>query len=132
MTISKKDLLPVGFFFALITIAAVAGKTMLAQHKIDYRVVIGANVLLFFISVLSFGMIIKALRSGRAQAFQNSLMGGTMLKLFVLGTAALIYLFVAKEHRSIGAVFVAMGLYIVYTILDTGIALKANKQHGRH
>jgi hypothetical protein len=132
MKTSSKDLLPLTLLSALVLAACILFKQQLAAWHIDFRVVVGANLLLYFISAITFRMMLRALERKNANAFQASVMGGTMIKLFVLGAAALIYLFVAKSNRSINAVFVSMGLYVVYTVLDTRIALKANRENGRN
>ena len=59
-------------------------------------------------------------------AMVRGVMGSTVLKLFVLGTAAFIYLYQAGETKNINGLFFSMGLYILYTWLDVRIALKGN------
>lgn len=58
----------------------------------------------------------------------RGVMAGTFLKLFVLAAATLIYLFNAGEDRSVNAVFVGMGLYIIYTWLEVRISLRMNQK----
>jgi len=46
--------------------------------------------------------------------------------LFVLGSAAIVYLYNAGENKSINAIFLGMGLYIMYTWLEVKLSLKIN------
>jgi len=96
--------------------------------KIDHIVVIVANSLLFGIAAFTMSMHVKAIKNPNPNVFARSVMGGTVIKLFVLGAAVLIYLAAAGKNRSIYAVFVAMGLYIIYSIMEVRIALQLNKK----
>jgi hypothetical protein len=53
-------------------------------------------------------------------------MGGMFLKLFALAGAVIIYLLAAGPARSVNAVFIGMGLYIIYTWLEVRISLRLN------
>ncbi len=50
-------------------------------------------------------------------------MGSVVLKLFVLGTAAFVYLYNAGENKNVNGLFIGMALYILYTWLDVRIGL---------
>jgi hypothetical protein len=62
----------------------------------------------------------------------RGVMGSVVLKLFVLGTAAFIYLYNVGEAQSVNGIFVSMGLYIVYTWLEVKMAMqiKPTKKDG--
>ena len=61
----------------------------------------------------------------------RGVMGSVVLKLFVLGTAAFLYLYAAGESKSVNALFISMGLYLVYTWLEVRIAMGLNPpKHG--
>ncbi len=114
--------------YILINIPFFIWGSRLDALKIDHVVVIVANSLLFGIAVITMSMHVKAVKNPNPHVFARSVMGGTVIKLFVLGAAVLIYLALAGKNRSIYAVFVAMGLYIVYSILEVRIALQLNKK----
>jgi len=54
-------------------------------------------------------------------------MSVTLLKMLVLGGAAVFYLILAKD-RSVYAIVVSMGLYFVYLFVEISIASKINKE----
>jgi len=56
----------------------------------------------------------------------RGVMAGMFLKLFGLAAAAVIYLFAAGAGRNVNALFVSMGLYILYTWLEVRISLQLN------
>jgi hypothetical protein len=60
----------------------------------------------------------------------RSVMGATLLKLFVLATAAFIYLFLKKSANVTYTLFIVMFMYIVYTALEVRTALKMNDNNG--
>jgi Kef-type K+ transport system membrane component KefB len=91
-------------------------------------VVIGANILMFFISVYNGFQHLKAMQQTNSHAMVRGVMGSTVLKLFVLGTAAFVYLYNAGENKNVNGLFIGMGLYIVYTWLDVRIALTVNPE----
>jgi len=104
--------------FAIVTILAFVLKEQLAQIKIDYKVVAGANAILFALSIFSLFMHTRALENSNPNVFVRSVMIANVLKLIGLASAALIYISVAGTNTSSNAVFVALFLYIVYTWVE--------------
>ena len=51
-----------------------------------------------------------------------------MVKLFFLATLVLVYLMAAGENRSVYAVIVSMGCYIIYSWLETRISLQLKSE----
>ncbi len=125
MTKEKRNFfLPVLFIFMFINALAIVFTSALKKHQVDNMVLIVANTLLFLISVISLKMQINGANHANPHAMVRGVMGSVVLKLFVLGTAAFIYLYQAGEQKSINALFASMALYILYTWLEVRIALK--------
>lgn len=125
MTKEKRKLfLPVLFIFMLINALAIVFASALKKYQVDNMVLIVANTLLFLISVISLKMQINGVNNANPHAMVRGVMGSVVLKLFVLGTAAFIYLYQAGEQKSINALFASMALYILYTWIEVRIALK--------
>lgn len=104
----------------------------LKAKQIDPMVVASANTLLFLICTYSIYTQSKSVQNQNPHAMVRGVMGSVVLKLFVLGTAAFLYLYNAGESAGINGIFVSMGLYILYTWLEVKIAMKINpgKKHG--
>ena len=96
----------------------------LAAYKINWVVVEGANAVLFVFTFLNIYFQKKNINNPNQSAVIRGVMAGTFLKLMGLAAAALIYLVVAGANRSVNAVFVGMGLYIIYTWLEVKISLQ--------
>ncbi|PJE47223.1 MAG: hypothetical protein CUR34_06765 [Sediminibacterium sp.] len=122
----KKLYLPLAILFFLVTAICYFFGTVLKQKQIDPGVVAGANSLLFIICFYSLRSQLKSMDNTNPHAMVRGVMGSVVLKLFVLGAAAFIYLYNAGEAKSVNALFVSMGLYILYTWLEVKIAMQLN------
>lgn len=104
----------------------------LKLKQIDPIMVAGANTLLFVICTIGIRSQIRSVNNTNPHAMVRSVMGSVVLKLFVLGSAAFIYLYNMGEAQSVNGIFVSMGLYILYTWLEVKIAMqiKPTKKDG--
>lgn len=129
----RKLYLPAFIIFILINALAVVFAKKLQQNDIDSSVIIGANSLLFVLALISAYMHAKAATNSNPNAFVRSVMGATVLKLFVIAGAAFIYLFAAGANKSVKALLTAMVLYLIYTIIEVRTAFAINrKKDGLH
>lgn len=122
----KKLYLPLVILFILVTAICFLFGSVLKQKQIDPLVVSGANSLLFIICIYSIRSQLKSMDNTNPHAMVRGVMGSVVLKLFVLGAAAFVYLYNAGKAVSINALFVSMGLYIVYTWLEVKTAMQLN------
>ncbi len=122
----KKLYLPLIILFVSINAVSIVFKPFMVQHQIDNAVVISSNTLLFFISIMSLYMQLKSVNNPNPHAMVRGVMGSVVLKLFVLGTAAFLYLYAAGETKSVNALFISMALYLIYTWLEVRLALQLN------
>ncbi len=122
----KKLYLPLIILFVIINAISIVFKSFMVKHHIDNAVVISANTLLFFISLISLYMQLKSVNNPNPHAMVRGVMGSVVLKLFVLGTAAFLYLYAAGETKSVNALFISMALYLIYTWLEVRLALQLN------
>ncbi len=118
--------LPLVLVFVMVNFMSVLLGSVLKSWNADPWVIAGANCLLFLISIYNAIQHLKVMAQTNSHAMVRGVMGSTVLKLFVLGTAAFIYLYNAGELRNVNGLFISMGLYILYTWLDVRIALKGN------
>ena len=119
----KQVFLPFVLVFLVVNLVALGFTGLLKGWKIDNKVVIGANILLFLISIYNCVQHLKVIKSTNPHAMVRGVMGSTVIKLFVLGAAAFIYLYNAGEQININGLFIGMGLYILYTWMDVRVAL---------
>lgn len=122
----KKTFLPLVLLFVMVNSIAIVFKPFMVRHQIDNGVIIASNSLLFLIAVLSLNLQLKSVKNPNPHAMVRGVMGSVVLKLFVLGTAAFIYLYAAGESKSVNALFISMALYLLYTWLEVRLALRLN------
>lgn len=128
MSKSRRAFLPIVVLFIVLNGLFIAGKGMLVRWGANLDVLIWGNLLLFAITLVSFLVAIKGLRSPNPNAFVRSVYGSIMLKLFVCLIAAFIYIFLNRQNLNKPAFFTLMGLYLVYTFLEVSTLTKMLKQ----
>lgn len=70
----------------------------------------------------------KALNNANPNVFVRSVMGGMLIKMFVVITAVIVYRLVAGNSVSKVSVFASMFLYLLYLGVEVAIITKLNKQ----
>jgi hypothetical protein len=128
--IVRRAVVPLFIFFIIVNAFCTIFKTWLTHKSIDPIVLGFANFILFIISLAIFLMQRSALKNPNPNAFVRSVMAGTFIKLFGIGVAVTLYLFLAGENKSVYAIVAAMFLYIVYTVIEVNTASKMNKKNG--
>jgi len=127
-----KELTPVLLLFVVLNALFITGRTVLERWNVDQDVLIIGNLLLFLITLVSFGIAQKGLKSTNPNAFLRSVYGSIMLKLFLCIIAAVVYIVAFRSELNKPALFTCMGLYLVYTFLEVTALLKRlkHKTHG--
>jgi hypothetical protein len=115
---SLAPLRPMILIFILVNAFFVAGKNMLVKWGIDQSVVIIGNLVLFLVSLLSFLLSRRSMKSDNPNVFVRAMYAGVMIKLFACVIAAFIYFSAAKPNVNKPGLFVCMGLYMVYTAVE--------------
>ncbi|MBS1627232.1 MAG: hypothetical protein JSR09_10920 [Bacteroidetes bacterium] len=123
----SKKILPLFFVFVVVNSLILWYQSILQEKKIDVLVVFTANILLFFLSVISLLLHTKQIDKKNLNASLRNVMSATLIKMFVLGSAAVFYLIFAKE-KSVYAIMVSMALYFIYLFMEISIASKINKE----
>jgi hypothetical protein len=122
-----KQLQPALLISAIITLISVLMVMDVIMVDIDGRVVLVANLLLTAILIWNVRRHNQATHNKNPHALVRGVMGGVVLKLFVLGGAAFIYLYAAGEARNTNALFISMALYIIYTWLEVRLVTSSKK-----
>ena len=125
---NRKGFLPVLILFVVLNGLFIAGKNMFVRWNADTQVLIGANLLLFLITLLSFLMALRGMRNPNPHAFVRSVYGSVMIKLFICIIAAFIYIATLQKNVNKPALFISMGLYLVYTFVEVSLLMKMLRQ----
>jgi heme/copper-type cytochrome/quinol oxidase subunit 3 len=122
-------LLPLLIAACIIAILTVLAWDALRTKHIEPFFVMVANAILLLKSCLNIFFQQVNLTKSNPQAVMRGIIGATMFKLFFLASVVIVYLVAAGEKRSVYAILVSMGCYIVYSWIETRISLqmKSNK-----
>ncbi len=129
--IFQKAFIPLFFLFIILNPAFLVLQSWLDAKNINHFVLMGANALLFILSALSILIYAKAIQNKNPQVFARAVMAAAFIKLLLLAFATIIYFLLAGQDKSVYAIIVSMGLYILYTIIEVKAAFRINKKgHG--
>lgn len=123
-----RNYLPAIIIFIFVNAFAPLFKNQLHDWGFDSSVLIGGNLLIFLISFVSFAMGARGLASKSNPLFFRMVYGSFILKLLLLATAAFIYIMWAKKNVNKPALFLCMGLYVVYTFIEVSALIKTGKR----
>ena len=124
---NKKPFSPVILLFIILNALFLTGRNTLEGWNVDQKVLIAGNILLFVITLISFLLAQRGLKSSNTHVFIRAVIGSIMIKLFVSVIAAFIYISIFKKQINKPALFTCMGLYLIYTFLEVSILTKQLK-----
>lgn len=114
----RKPVFPILFVFVILTVLFVSLKHPLARWGVDGQVLIIGNLVLCAITLFSFFLSQKGLKSSNPHAFMRGVYAGILLKLFLCAIGAFIYIALYRTHLNKPALFTLMGLYLVYSFIE--------------
>lgn len=115
----QKQFRPViALFFAVFALILLLQK-LVVQLPINSGFVMVVNSMLFSMALFNYKRI-SQIDLTNSNAMVRSVMTGTMLKFIVFGGGALWYATQKKAPIGTNNLFIAMGLYLVYTWLEIG------------
>jgi heme/copper-type cytochrome/quinol oxidase subunit 3 len=122
-----KIVMPLFLLFVVVGTTILWLQPWLSQHQFDAQVLFSANTLLFLLSAYTLAMHTKEIDKKNPNTALRGVLLATLLKLLILGAAAILYIIYAKQKSSY-SIFASMGLYFIYTFIEVSIASKIKKQ----
>lgn len=116
-----REFAPIVLLFIILNAMAISMRSKWVGWNINQDVVIAGNLLLFAITFISYLIAKKGLQNKNPHAFIRSVYISIMLKMFLCIIAAFIYISINKTELNKPALFICMGLYLVYTFLEVSI-----------
>jgi hypothetical protein len=127
---SNNGIISLLIFFIIVNSFCFLFKDCLDAKKIDHLVLIGANCILFILSATVYYLHKRAAQNKNPYAFVRSVMAGTFIKIVVIAIAAVAYLKLSAENKSVYAIVAGIGLYFIYTFIEVKSAARLNKKNG--
>jgi len=124
---NASPLMPVIVLFVILNAFFLTGKNFLERNGFDQGVLIVGNLILFAVTLLSFWVSVRTLKSADPNKFVRGAMMNTMLKLFICAIAAFVYIFSFRNQLNKPALFTCMGLYFIYTFFEVSILTRILK-----
>ena len=115
---SRKQLIPILFLFVLTNTTLLFAQSYFGvdtPYKFKFMMVV--NLILFSLSILNF-IRLRKMDVKQPSAMVRSVMMGTLLKMMIFATAALIYAKQTKVPVGFPTLLISMGLYLIYTWLE--------------
>ncbi len=125
---SLRQLRPMILIFIFLNAFFIIRKGWLLKKNIDQDVLMIGNMLLFLVSLLTFLITYRSLKSNNPNAFVRAMYGGFIIKFFVVAIAAFAYIITTKKNVNKPALFSCMGMYIIYTFFEVNSLLRTLKQ----
>jgi hypothetical protein len=129
MNRSARLLLPVIIVFMVINLLVLAGWKLLSANGVEQWLLLGANFLFLFLSLLVFVFQKKALNNPNPNVFIRSVMGGMMVKMLICAIAVIAYTLLSGEAFNKRSIFIALFLYLFYLGAEVKSLTMLNKQH---
>lgn len=107
--------------FIILNAVFLTGRSFLERNGFDQQVLIVGNAVVFAVTILSFWITSRSLKSDNPNKFVRGAMLNSMLKLLICAVVAFVYIFSLREEANKPAVFTCVGLYFVYTFLEVSI-----------
>jgi len=104
--------------FILINILVFIFKSSLIALGFNIGFLLTSNVILFLLSFFGFFIQKKGVSSTNINAFIRGVYSSTLLKLFVIVIAIVIYILVMHGEVNKPSLFTAMAIYIIYTSVE--------------
>lgn len=121
---NRKAFLPIALLFIIFNGIILTFKTFLENHGFDREFLIWANLFLLFISIGGFLLQRKGLQSPNPQAFVRGMYASMMFKMFITIIVVLVYVFLFRNKINKPGIFTAMGMYVVYTVVEVTALMK--------
>lgn len=118
---NKRFITSIIIVFALLSAVFFYMKTALPDYR--YNVLMGANILMAVLSLISFFLVTRELKN-KPQAFVRGVYSGTFLKLLVCMASVLLYVQLNKPDIHKPTLFILFGIYAVYSIVETALLSK--------
>lgn len=118
------------FVCAVISLTIFFLRNKLMAWDFDVVVLFAGNLLFFFVTVISSYFHSKGAASKNPNAFVRSVYGGTMIKMFTVMIAVMIYAFTVKPFNKY-SVIACLLFYVIYTVIEVKSAIKIVKASGK-
>ncbi|MBA4139227.1 MAG: hypothetical protein H0X70_01785 [Segetibacter sp.] len=124
----NKSFIPLVIIFLLSGALILVFRKSLQQLGFDWQVLIGGNLFIYIVTVISMHLLTKGMNASNTQAFLRNTYSSILIKLFACAGAAFIYISAAGKNLNKPALFACMGFYLVYTFAEMSLIMKQSNR----
>lgn len=128
VTMFNKTVSPLVFVFLILGAAILIFRNTLEQKGVDWQVLAGGNLFIYIVTIISVHLLSKGLGAENTHSFLRNAYSGILVKLMACAAAAFFYILVAGKNLNKPALFICMGLYLVYSFVEMSMIMKQSKQ----
>lgn len=114
--------------FVLLNLLGVLFRKKIEAAGIDFNMALTGNLILFVIGVFTLKRSIKAIYDPNPHVFVRSFYAGFLIRLAVVAVAAFLYIYSQNGNVTKGSLFVFMGIYAIYSIVEVSALRKVLKE----
>lgn len=115
---------PLILLFILANIFIWVFSDFMVSKNINVEFIFGANIVLFIITFAGFIIQTRGVASANINAFLRGIYTSLLLKMFIVMGAVFFYVLAADGNVNQAALFISMGLYVIYTAVEVTQLMK--------
>lgn len=113
-----KRLLPLTLMFIVLTALLLIFRSTLEEAGFNTGFVLIANAILFVLSTIAFRIQMRYIKSPNPHAFVRSVYSSVVMKMLLILAALFIFIVAMNGEINKQAIFVTMGIYVLYSSLE--------------
>ena len=126
----RKPLLPIIILFIAVAFPSIWMGGRLEALGFNTRVLFAGNLFLCILTMASWHLLEKGMKAKDTAGFLRSFYGSFLMKFMLVAIVAFAYLSTHRESLNMPSFFTCMGLYLLYTALETRAVLSNSKRRG--
>lgn len=125
---SLRPFLPAVILFVLFSGLLIVFRDKISGAGLDADLLVVCNLGLFLISGISFLMGANGLKSKNNTLFFKMVYGSFFIKLVLIAGAAFAYILIMGSEVNRPSVFLSLGFYVVYTVVEVSGLMKLSRK----
>ena len=124
----KKHATPILILFILILSVTLVARGWLDSKSFDLNVLIGANILLFILGLITFLLQLNGIKNSNPHVFVRGVMGGMIIKMFALVIALVVYINISDGSLNKRSIWAALFMYLIYLTTEVVLFMRLNRK----
>jgi len=124
----KKHATPILILFLLILSVTLVARGWLDSKDFDTNVLIGANILLFILGLITFLLQLNGIKNSNPHVFVRGVMGGMIIKMFALVIALVVYINISDGNLNKRSIWAALFMYLIYLTAEVVLFMRLNRK----